>query len=86
MYAATLGRSPCVPLVLFKISLPQHGYGISDLQCEELVKDRMSWRRFAGLGLQDKVSDETTLMDFGQRLMEYGLHKKLLQLVNRQLE
>lgn len=86
MYPATLGRPPCPPLALFKMSLLQHCYGLSDPQCEELVSDRMSWRRFTGLGLQDKVPDETTLVRFRQRLMEHGLHEKLLQLVNRQLE
>jgi IS5 family transposase len=86
MYPATTGRPPCAPLVLFKMSLLQHYYGLSDPQCEEMVGDRMSWRRFAGLGLQDKVPDETTLVRFRQRLMEQGLHEKLLTLVNRQLE
>jgi IS5 family transposase len=61
-------------------------YGLSDPQCEELVTDRLSWRRFAGLGLQDAVPDETTLVRFRQRLREHGLHEKLLGLVNRQLQ
>jgi IS5 family transposase len=86
MYPATTGRPPCPPLTLFKMSLLQHCYGLSDPQCEELVRDRLSWRRFVGLGLQDPVPDETTLVRFRQRLVEHGLHEKLLQLVNRQLE
>ena len=86
MYPATTGHPPHPPLVLFKMSLLQHCYGLSDPQCEELVADRMSWRRFVGLGLQDKVPDETTLVRFRQRLVAYGLHEKLLALVNRQLE
>ena len=86
MYPATTGRPPCPPLVLFKMSLLQHCYGLSDPQCEELVSDRLSWRRFVGLGLQDKVPDETTLVRFRARLREHGLHEQLLGLVNRQLE
>jgi transposase, IS5 family len=86
MYPATTGRPPCAPLTLFRMSLLQHCYGLSDPQCEELVGDRLSWRRFVGLGLQDPVPDETTLVRFRQRLVEYGLHEKLLGLVNRQLE
>lgn len=86
MYPASTGRPPCAPLALFKMSLLQHCYGLSDPQCEELVGDRLSWRRFVGLGLQDKVPDETTLVRFRQRLREHGLHEKLLGLVNRQLE
>jgi len=86
MYPATTGRPPCAPLALFKMSLLQHCYGLSDPQCEELVSDRLSWRRFVGLGLQDAVPDETTLVRFRQRLREHGLHENLRALVNRQLE
>jgi len=86
MYPAKTGRPPCAPLVLFKMSMLQHCYGLSDPQCEELVTDRLSWRRFVGLGLQNAVPDETTLVRFRQRLREHGLHERLLQLVNRQLE
>jgi IS5 family transposase len=86
MYPATTGHPPHPPLVLFKMSLLQHCYGLSDPQCEELVADRMSWRRFVGLGLQDPVPDETALVRFRQRLIRYGLQEKLLTLVNRQLE
>lgn len=86
MYPATTGRPPCAPLVLFKMSLLQHCYGLSDPQCEELVGDRLSWRRFVGLGLQDAVPDETTLVNFRKRLRQHGQQEKLLALVNRQLQ
>src|ERR1700744_36923 len=86
MYPAGTGRPPHPPLVLFKMSLLQHCYGLSDPQCEAQVSDRLSWRRFAGLGLQDKVPDETTLVRFRQRLIEHGQQENLLQLINRQLE
>lgn len=86
MYPATTGRPPCAPLILFKMSLLQHCYGLSDPQCEELVADRLSWRRFVGLGLGDKVPDETTLVRFRARLVEHGLHQCLLERINRQLE
>ena len=86
MYPATTGRPPHAPLVLFKMSLLQHCYGLSDPQCEELVGDRLSWRRFVGLGLQDAVPDETTLVNFRKRLRQHGQHENLLVLVNRQLE
>ena len=86
MYPATTGRPPQPPLVLFKMSLLQHCYGLSDPQCQELVTDRLSWRHFVGLGLQDKVPDETTLVRFRARLIQHGLHEQLLQQVNAQLE
>lgn len=86
MYPARTGRPPHAPLVLFKMCLLQHCYGLSDPQCEELVADRVSWRRFTGLGWQDAVPDETTLVRFRQRLREHGLHEQLLALVNGQIE
>jgi IS5 family transposase len=63
----------------------QHFHGLSDPQCEALVLDRLSWRKFVGLALTESVPDETTLVRFRQRLIEHGLHQKLLALVNEQL-
>ena len=36
MYPATTGRPPHAPLVLFRMSLLQHCFGLSDPQCEAL--------------------------------------------------
>lgn len=86
MYPAKTGRPPYAPVVLFKMCLLQHCYNLSDPQCEEQVLDRMTWRKFLGLGLQDPVPDETTLVRFRQRLLAHGLHEELLDLVNQQLD
>lgn len=85
MFTATTGRLPQPPLVVFKMILLQHFYGLSDPQCEALVLDRLSWRKFTGLALTDRVPDETTLVRFRQRFIEHGLHQTLLALVNQQL-
>jgi IS5 family transposase len=85
MFTATTGRLPKPPLVVFKMLLREHCYGLSDPQCEELVQDRLSWRRFVGLSLTESVPDETTLVRFRQRLIEHGLHERLLGLINQQL-
>lgn len=85
MFTATTGRLPQPPLVVFKMLLLQTCYGLSDPQCEEQVRDRLSWRRFTGLSLTDAVPDETTLVRFRQRLVAHGLHERLLELVNQQL-
>ena len=46
MYPATTGHPPHPPLVLFKMSLLQHCYGLSDPQCEEMVTaDKAYWSR-----------------------------------------
>lgn len=85
MYTAQTGRMPEPPLVVFKMLLLSHCYGLSDPQCEELVKDRLSWRRFVGLNLSDSVPDETTLVRFRQRMVAAGLHERMLEMLNEQL-
>ena len=85
MFTAATGRLPQPPLVVFKMLLLQHFHGLSDPQCEALVLDRLSWRKFVGLALTESVPDETTLVRFRQRLIEHGLHQTLLALVNKQL-
>ena len=41
-------------LVMFKALLLQQMYGLSDPQLEELLADRLSFRRFLGLSLSDR--------------------------------
>jgi len=63
LYSHT-GRPSHPPLVLLKILLLQQWFGLSDPQAEAQVKDRLSFMRFVGLGLDDDVPDETTLVRF----------------------
>ena len=85
MYSSTMGRPSHPPMVMFRMMLLQFFYNLSDPQIEEQVNDRLSFRKFAGLGLEDKVPDETSMVRFRQRLLEHGLEKKLLEIVNGQL-
>ena len=45
------------PLVLFKALLLQSLYGLSDRELEEALSDRLSFRRFVGLGLEETIPD-----------------------------
>jgi IS5 family transposase len=85
-YTATRGRDPHDPLVMFKMTLLQHFYDLSDPECEAQAADRRSFRKFCGLGLADRVPDETALVRFRARLVARGLHTRLLGLVNAQIE
>ena len=58
------GRPAYNPLLMFKAVLLQALYGLSDAELEEAVSDRLSFRRFVGLALQDAVPDHTTLCRF----------------------
>ena len=73
-------------LVLLKALLLQGLYGLSDRELEEALADRLSFRRFAGLSLEEAVPDHTVLNRFRNRLIEAGLLEKLFGELDRQLE
>lgn len=72
MYGSTRGRPSYPLLVLLRCVLLQQWYGLSDTGVEEAIADRLSFRRFVGLGLQDAVPDHTTLHRFRQQMAERG--------------
>jgi IS5 family transposase len=71
---------------MFKALLLQSLYGLSDAELEEALGDRLSFRRFVGLSLEDEVPDHTTICRFRNRLIEAGLLDKLFAELDRQLE
>jgi IS5 family transposase len=80
------GRGGYKPILMFRALLLQSLYGLSDAELEEALSDRLSFRRFAGLGLEDDTPDHTTLCRFRLRLIEEGLLEKLFGELDRQLE
>lgn len=73
-------------LVLFKALLLQSLYGLSDRDLEEALSDRLSFRRFVGLGLEEGVPDHSVLNRFRNRLVAEGLTETLFGELDRQLE
>ena len=73
-------------IVLFKALLVQSLYGLSDRELEEALSDRLSFRRFVGLGLDEGVPDHTVLNRFRNELVALGLMEKLLAELDRQLD
>ena len=80
------GRAAWPPLVLFKALLLQSLYGLSDRELEEALGDRLSFRRFVGLGLEETIPDHTVLSRFRNLLVGEGLMEKLFGELDRQLE
>jgi IS5 family transposase len=80
------GRAGYPVLVLFKALLLQSLYGLSERELEDALGDRLSFRRFVGLGLEDQVPDHTVFNRFRNRLREEGLLEKLFAELDRQLE
>lgn len=64
----------------------QHLYQLSDPQLEDQLIDRLSFRRFAGLPLDQKVPDFTTFWRFREALTEQGLVEELFAQITAQLE
>lgn len=58
------GRPPYPLLLLFKMHLLQMWFALSDEGCEYQVKDRLSFREFLGLGINERIPDATTLENF----------------------
>jgi IS5 family transposase len=83
---ATPGRPGYPPLVLFKAVLLGSLYGLSERELEEALLDRLSFRRFVGLSLEESVPDHTVLNRFRNALVSGGLLDKLFEELDRQLE
>src|SRR5471030_980054 len=67
------GRPGYPALVLFKAVLLQSLYGLSERELEEALDDRLSFRRFVGLSLEEAVPDHTVLNRFRNLLVAEGL-------------
>jgi len=81
------GGRPHWPVKLYvKCLMLQKWFGLSDPQLEEQLRDRISFRRFVGLGLSEPTPDETSLVVFRRRLREAGHARTLFDAVNRHLE
>lgn len=80
------GRPGYPVLVLFRALLLQSLYGLSERELEEALGDRLSFKRFVGLSLEDATPDHTVLNRFRNQLVEGGLLEKLFGELDRQLE
>src|SRR3546814_801832 len=86
VYAAERGRPSYPPLVHLRVLLLQGWYGLSDPGMEEALGDRLSFRRFAGLGLDERVPDHSSISRFRTLLARQGLAEQLFAEVVRQLD
>ncbi|MGA7676112.1 MAG: IS5 family transposase [Rhizomicrobium sp.] len=80
------GRPGYPVLVLFRALLLQSLYGLSERELEEALNDRLSFKRFVGLSLEDVAPDHTVLNRFRNRLIEERFLEKLFAELDRQLE
>jgi len=71
------GRPPYDAVLMFKIMVLQTLYSLSDEAAEFQIKDRLSFQRFLGLGLDGAVPDATTIWLFRERLVKARAIEKL---------
>jgi IS5 family transposase len=66
------GRPAFDHVLMFKVLILQAMHALSDERTEFLIKDRLSFMRFLGLGLADPVSDANTIWTFREALKKAG--------------
>jgi len=71
------GRPPYDPVLMFKVLILQALYNLSDEQAEFMIRDRLSFMRFLGLGMKDTAPDATTIWLFREHLTQARAMEKL---------
>ena len=63
--------------MMVKIIVLQQWRDASDVGMEEALQDRLSFRRFAGIPLQDAVPDHSTISRFRKEAAKRGLARAI---------
>ncbi len=71
------GRKPWDAVVMFKAIVLCVLYNLSDDQVEYQLRDRLSFMRFLGLGLEDLVPDAKTVWLYREQLARAGVIEAL---------
>jgi transposase, IS5 family len=71
------GRPPLDALLMFKVLVLQSLYNLSDDGVEYQIRDRLSFMRFLGLSLAERVPDAKTIWLFREQLAAAGLVEQL---------
>ena len=71
------GRPPFDPVMMRKVLVIQAANTLSDERTEILISDRLSFMRFLGLGLSDRVPDACTIWLFREKLTKAGAIRPL---------
>ena len=73
------GRKPTDAVLMFKTLVLSALYNLSDDQIEYQVRDRLSFMRFLGLGLGDRVPDAKTVWLYREALAKAGMVEALFR-------
>jgi len=78
------GRPNCDVIVMFKILILQQWYGLSDLEVERQIADRLSFMEF--LGYPDPFPDSRTIWLFRERMAKTETDKIVWEELQGQLD
>lgn len=79
------GRPSYDRIMMLKGLLLKSTYNLSFEKLEYHIKDRLSFQRFLGLTLADRVPDGNTFWDFNEVLVTVGLLDEIFLLLKKQL-
>ena len=80
------GRPSFDVVMMFKILVLQRSYNMSDDQTEYQLNDRITFMRFVGLGLGDRIPDAKTIWLFRENLRKAEALDKLFDAFGKMLE
>lgn len=73
------GRKPIDVILMFKMLVLQRLYNISDAELEYQINDRISFMKFLGLGIEDRIPDATTVWLFREQIVAAEIMKDLFE-------
>jgi len=76
---SSVGRKPLDAVMMFKAIVLCSLYNLSDDQVEYQIRDRLSFMRFLGLGLEGKIPDAKTVWLYRDRLAQVGVIDALFE-------
>jgi len=80
------GRPPFDRIMMFKILILQSLYNVSDDQMEFQIMDRLTFKRFLGLKISDRVPDSKTIWKFRETLIFEEVIERLFYRFNQALD
>ena len=80
------GRPPYPNLFVIKALILRSLNGISHGQMEFYANDRLSWKRFLGLSLEEKSPDENAFWTWEELVIKSGRYEELFKIFNEKLE
>jgi hypothetical protein len=80
------GRPPFTNLFVIKSLILKEMNGVSNANMEFYANDRLTWKRFLGLSLEEKAPDENTFQSWEDQVAKSGHAKELFEIFNQKLE